>query len=159
MQVLQDQGEGPLASIVLPRLTNAASRRVSPKCFVIGSAIVIARQPETSRRPKNQKRGRKWQEDRPPGGSWSKPTVRRIPEDFRRIKRRKIWAEVIMITLKRSPCCIDHECRQTTKNRQRLDPPHVLTFSRSKASGFQRRCCLSRHHVPRINSTKKEAIL
>src|SRR5207247_1721946 len=81
----------------------------------------------------------------PPTRLRAKPAVRRIAEQFRRVERRKIRSGVIVITLKRCPCRIDDECRQTTENHQRLNPPRVEACGLTNGSRLQRRCCVSSH--------------
>src|SRR5262249_46744975 len=123
MNILDDQRQRSLPTIVLPWLSHGASRRVSPKCFVIFPPIVIARQTEPTGRPKNQERRRKRQPKGPPSRLGSKPAVRRVGEDFGRIERRKIRSGKVVIPLKRRPCCINNECRQTAKDCQWFGPP------------------------------------
>jgi len=57
MNVLHDQWERTLAPIAFSRLAHCACWRIRPKCLVIGAAIIIAGQPKSTRRPKNQQRG------------------------------------------------------------------------------------------------------
>src|SRR5215510_2850935 len=111
MDILNDQGEGILTTIMLPRLCNRASRRIQPERLVICSAVVIARQPKTTRTPKYQECRRERQPQRKPARLRPEPGVRRIAEDFRRVKRRKIWPPIIVVSLKCRPCRIDNECR------------------------------------------------
>src|SRR4029077_8676734 len=54
VRVLHDQRERTLAPIGFSRLTYCACRRISPERFIIGAAIIITRQPESPRRPKNE---------------------------------------------------------------------------------------------------------
>src|SRR5262245_14004226 len=51
MHVLQDQREGSLAEIRLARLAYRAGERVGPERFIVGAAIVVAREPESARCP------------------------------------------------------------------------------------------------------------
>src|SRR5439155_12575659 len=98
-----------LAPIALAGLANCARRRVGPERLVIGSTIVIAGEPKSTRCPKNEECRRKDEPARPPRGLRSEPTVRRIAKQFRRIKWRDVIAEVIVFTLKRRPRRIDDE--------------------------------------------------
>src|SRR5712691_656083 len=100
VNVLHDEREGTLAEISFARLPHCARRRVCPKGFVISAAVVITGEPKSARRPQNQKRRRKQQPRGPPTWFWSQPTVRRVTENFRRIKRRDIVAKIIMGSLK-----------------------------------------------------------
>ena len=68
MHVLHDERKGTLAEIRLARFADGAGRRIGPERFVVGAAIVITGEPESARRPKNQKRRRKQQPARPPSG-------------------------------------------------------------------------------------------
>ena len=125
VHVLHDQRKRTLAEIRFARLAHGARRRIGPERFVIGAAIVITGQPESARRPQDQKRRRKQQPGRPPGRLRSEPTVRRVAENLRRIKRRKVVAEIIMRSLKRRPRRINDKRRQSEKHQQRLSPPHI----------------------------------
>src|SRR5262245_26169857 len=137
VNILNDQRERMLTAIMLPRFSNSTCGRIHPESLVIGSAVVIARQSKTTRRPKDQKRRRERQPYRPPAWSRPKPTVRRIAEDLRRVERRKIRSEIIVIPLKCRPRRVDNECRQSTKDRQRFGPPRVATCGLTEGSRFQ----------------------
>src|SRR5258707_73793 len=58
MYVVNDQRKGPLAQILLTRLTHGTRWRICPKCFVISAAIVITGDTESAGRPKDQHRAR-----------------------------------------------------------------------------------------------------
>ena len=58
MHVLHDEREGTFAEIGFARLADGAGRRIGPERFVICAAVIITGEPESARRPKNQKRGR-----------------------------------------------------------------------------------------------------
>src|SRR6185369_11085780 len=82
VHVLQNQRKRALTSVMFARLTYCAGRRISPKRFVISPTVVVARQPESARRPQDDQRGRPRQPGRKPCGLRTKPTVRRITEQF-----------------------------------------------------------------------------
>jgi len=54
--VLENKREPLLAAIGIARLTHRAIGRIAPEGFIVGAPIVITREPEPRRRPKNQKR-------------------------------------------------------------------------------------------------------
>src|SRR6476620_2158226 len=54
MNVLHDERKRTLAPITFPRFADCARGRISPERFIVGAAIVITRQPESPRRPKNE---------------------------------------------------------------------------------------------------------
>src|SRR6185312_6680908 len=68
MNVLEDEGEASLAEISLAGFADRAVRRVLPEGFVVGAAIVVTREPEAARSPKNQHCRRKRKEGGEPGG-------------------------------------------------------------------------------------------
>src|SRR5215475_11420490 len=98
-----------------PGLCNCACRRIRPERLVIAPAIVVARDPESTRRPKDEERRRKRQPDRPPRGLRPEPAMWRTAEDFRRVEGRKIRSKVIILSLKCRPRRIDDECRQAAQ--------------------------------------------
>ena len=59
VHILHDEWERTLAPIALARFAHCAGRRISPECLVIRAAIIITREAEATRRPKNKKRWRK----------------------------------------------------------------------------------------------------
>src|SRR3954453_4838463 len=60
--------------------------------------------------------------------------MRRIPENFRRIERRKVRSEVVMRVLKCRPCRVDDERREPEEDKQRLLPPNVRPHGFAKAT-------------------------
>src|SRR5437870_3102337 len=53
VNILHDERERALAQISFARLADRACRRVGPERFIISATIVVAGQPESSRRPQN----------------------------------------------------------------------------------------------------------
>lgn len=51
MDVLHDERKGIFTQIFLARLAHRASRRVSPKSFVISASVVVTGKPKTRGRP------------------------------------------------------------------------------------------------------------
>ena len=125
MHVLHDERERTLAEVSVARFADRAGRRIGPESFVIGAAIIITGEPKTARRPENEERRRKEEPGRPPKRFRAEPTVRRSAKNLRRIKRRKVGAEIIIFSLERRPGRINDERAQAEKNDQRLRPPHV----------------------------------
>src|SRR6266436_3193971 len=125
MHILHDERERSFAPVALARLTDSTRRRICPEGFVVCAAIVVAGDTKSCRSPENQQRGRKKQPAWPPSWSRSKPAVRRIAENFGRIKRRIVTANEIILPLKRRPSRIDDENRQPDKNQERLSPPYI----------------------------------
>src|SRR5437016_2210565 len=78
VQVLQDQWQSALAPVTLTRFADGARRGIGPKRFVIGSAIIIASDAETARRPQDQQGGRKDQPAGPPGRLRTEPAMCRV---------------------------------------------------------------------------------
>src|SRR5262249_14403603 len=107
MDVLQNQGEGLLASIVFTRFADCARGWIRPESFVVGAAIVVAGQTKTGRCPQNQERGRKPQ--RNPGRPCAKPAMRRIAKQEGGVERRKIIPVFEILALKGGPGRVNHE--------------------------------------------------
>ena len=137
MDILHDQRKRIFAAIGFARLGNRTGRRISPKRFVICAPVIIAREAHTTGRPKDQHRGRKRQNHRPPRRLRSKPAMGRISKNFRRIERGKIRADSVVVALEGSPGCINYERRQSEENQKRTNPPEILTCSMSKAGVVQ----------------------
>jgi hypothetical protein len=87
MKVLQNQWKAPLSEIALPRFTDGTRGWVDPERFVVCAAVVVARQPEEARYPQNEKSRREWQKARIPSRLRTEERMRRVAEEFRRIKR------------------------------------------------------------------------
>src|SRR5206468_1985143 len=64
----------------------------------------------------------------------TKPAMRRIAENFRRIERREIRSPIIVVALKGRPRRIDDEPTETQENQQRLYPPRVAPLGLPKAT-------------------------
>src|SRR5438552_9445359 len=109
MHILHDERERPFAPIAPARLAYRACGQIGPERLIVRPAIVITGQPESSRRPKNNQRGRKDEPMWPPVRLRSKPTMRRIAKKFRRIKWRNVIAEKIIRSLKCRPGGINDE--------------------------------------------------
>src|SRR6516225_3961193 len=107
MNVLNDQRKRTLTAIYTSRLSDSASRRISPQRLVVAAAIVVAGHTEPTGRPQNQKRWGKRQKRRPPGWNRSKPAMRRVAKQFRRIEGRNIRTKRIVVPLKSRPGCVD----------------------------------------------------
>ena len=125
MHILHDEREGALAEIGAARLADGAGRRIGPESFVVGAAVIITGEPKTARRPEDEEGRRKEEPGGPPKRFRAEPTVRRSAKNLRRIKRRKVGAEIIISSLERRPGRINDERAQAEKNNQRLRPPHV----------------------------------
>src|SRR5439155_11498612 len=111
VHILHNERERTLAPIALARFPYGACGWIGPERLVVCTAVVITGQPKSSGRPKNQQRRREKEPTRPPRGLRPKPAVRRIAENFRRIKWRDVIANEIILPLKRRPRGIDDECR------------------------------------------------
>lgn len=123
-----------LAEKAIARLADGARRRVGPECLVVGATVVVTRHAEARRHRKNEERRRERQPQRPPTRLRTKETVRRIAEDLRRVKRRKISADRVVLTLKRRPDHIGEGGGDPENDGDRLDPPAVASGGLAKAS-------------------------
>ena len=103
VDVLEDERERLLAEILLARLADGARRRIGPERLVVGAAIVVAGEAETAGRPENQERGGKRQRRRPPAGLRAEPAVGAFTEEQRRIERRQIGPELVVLALETPP--------------------------------------------------------
>src|SRR5581483_10008379 len=103
VQILHNQRKRALAQISFARLADRAGRRIGPECLVVRAAIVIAGQAKEAGNPKNKQRGRERQETGIPRGLGAEPGVRRIAEDFGRIKRRDIGPVSVIAVLECGP--------------------------------------------------------
>src|SRR4051812_31222713 len=143
MHVLHDQRKRTLAEVTLPRFADGARRRIRPESLVIGAAIVVAGQPQSARRPENEQGRGKQKPDRPPGRLRAEPALRRIAKKLRRIKRREIRPEMIMVSLERRPRGINDKAAQPQKDQQRLRPPSVGPHRLAELARRDRRgCCV-----------------
>ena len=61
VDVLQDEREGPLAQIALPRLADGAVRRIGPERLVVRAAVVVAGDPEQPGKRQDDQRRRERQ--------------------------------------------------------------------------------------------------
>ena len=59
VNVLHDQRKGPFTEVRFARLAHRARGRIGPERFIVGPAIVITGEPESTGRPQNQKGWRK----------------------------------------------------------------------------------------------------
>src|SRR5580704_17111648 len=125
MDVLKDQRKGFFAPVRLARLAEGAGRRVGPERLVIGAAIVITGEAESSGGPQDQHRGGKREERRPP--------ARLFRHEQGRIEGREIWAVGVVGTLHRGPGGIYDEGRESQENQKWFDPPGVFSGSPAKA--------------------------
>src|SRR5262249_27508045 len=114
-----------LAAIGVPWLTDRARRRIGPERLVVGAAVVVAREPEQRRDRENQQCRRERQPRRPGRRRWSEPAVRRRAEDLRRIERRQVRPERVVVALEGGPRRVDDERRESEEDNDRLDPPRV----------------------------------
>src|SRR5450756_1732128 len=79
VNVLNHEGEKPLAPIARAGLAHGAARRVGPEALVVRSPIVVAGEAKTGGKGEDQESRRKWNERGEPG--WPAavdPRVRRI---------------------------------------------------------------------------------
>src|SRR5213083_976442 len=58
MDVLENQRERALPSVMFSRLAYGARRRIRPERLIVGSAVVVAGQSKSAGRPENDQRGR-----------------------------------------------------------------------------------------------------
>src|SRR5438552_3745009 len=103
VRVLEDQRKRALAEVAGARLADGAVGRVGPEGFVIGAAVVVAGKPEAARRPENKERGRPRQPRRPPVRFGAEPAAGRLAEQLRRVERRQVRPEVVVIPLEGGP--------------------------------------------------------
>ena len=125
MHVLHDEREGALAKISAARFPDGAGRWIGPESLVVGATVIVTGEPKTARRPEDEKRRRKEEPGGPPKRFRAKPTVRRSAKKLRRIKRRKVGAEIIIFSLERRPGRINDKGAQAEKNNQWLCPPGI----------------------------------
>src|SRR5688500_18836819 len=125
VDVLQDERKRVFAEVLVARFADGARRRIRPERLVIGAAVVIAGESEPAGRPEDQQRGRERQRPRPPSGFGPEPAVWTVAKEERRIKRREIRPELVMLPLKRGPRRIDDERPQSEKREDRLNPPGI----------------------------------
>ena len=82
MEILQDERKRVLTAVTGSRLANGARGRVGPEGFVVGPAIVVARQPEQPGNRQDEQRRRKRQPRRPIRRWRTEPAVRRRRRRF-----------------------------------------------------------------------------
>src|SRR5437660_9096559 len=85
------------------------------------------------------------------------PRVRRVAENFRRIERRHVIAEIIVRALKGRPGGVDDEGGQPEKHEQRLRPPCVGSHGLTERPAWNRRRSRS-VHLPSAPSTGSFAL-
>src|SRR5579862_5885928 len=102
MEVLHDEREASLAEIAFARLAHGAGWWIGPERFVICASVVVTGEAEEAGYPEDEECGRVRQEARKPVRLGAEERVRRTAEEFRRIERRNIWAEGVVLVLK---CC------------------------------------------------------
>src|SRR4029079_10822665 len=112
MHILHDERKGTLAEVGAARLADGAGRWIGPESFIVGTTVIITGEPKTARRPENEKGRRKEEPGRPPKGFGPEPAVRRGAKKLRRIKGRKVGAEIIIFSLERRPGRINDEGTQ-----------------------------------------------
>src|SRR6266481_1457550 len=125
VNILEYQREKSLAQIRRARLAHRAVDRIRPHRLVVRAAIVVAGEPESARRPEDQKRGRERKNTGPPAGLRTEPCVRRIAEEFGRIEGREVGAGGVVVALKGGPRGIANECREDQERYGGLQPPCV----------------------------------
>src|SRR6516162_6226713 len=110
MDILNDQRKRAFTPIVLSRLANRARGGIGPERFVVGPTVVVAGKAEPGGCPNNQECWRPSKPFRPPTGFGSgQPSMSIRAEQHRRIKRRKVVAGVVMISLDASPGRVHEE--------------------------------------------------
>src|SRR5277367_185187 len=115
MDVLDDEREGSLAEIFFARLADGAGRRVGSEGFVGRAAIVVASEPESAGRPKDEHGGGDGCGQ--PGGEFAEPgIVTGGAEKLGRIEGRQIRSEAEMIALHRGPGGVNDECSETEES-------------------------------------------
>src|SRR5262249_51017802 len=134
MNILQDQRQRAFAPISLARLTHGAGRGIGPERLVVGAAIVVAGEPKQPRRPEDEQRRRERHPARPPRRFRPKQTVRRGAEEFRRVKRRDVGTERVVLALQSRPRGIDDERAQAEENEQRRRPPRITPHGLAKGT-------------------------
>src|ERR1700733_6126528 len=96
MNVLNDEREGFFAPVRFARLADGTGWRIGPTRFVICPAIVVAGHPKSAWRPRDEQSGRPRNNPGPPRRLRAEPASL-AAENLRRIERRQIWPEPIMI--------------------------------------------------------------
>ena len=159
MDVLQDERKRILAPVARARLAHRAGRRVGPERFVIGAAIVVARDSKKRRDRQDQQCRRKWHPRRPRRRFGSEPAMRRRSENFRGVKRREIWSERVVIALECRPRRVDEKRRETQEHEQWLDPPGVAArgFPKPAHCHADGRSQCGHATDPRMNTRKQIA--
>src|SRR5215210_5025806 len=126
MDVLNDQRKESLSAIALSGLADGAAGRIGPEALVVGSPIVVAREPKSGWERKYQESWRERNESgkprRPPAVN---PGMRIIGEEQRRVERREVVAEGKVLVLDRRPGRIHEEAGEDDENDERLHPPGV----------------------------------
>src|SRR4029077_17967759 len=113
-----------------------ACRRIGPKRFVIGAAVVVAGHPEQAWNPENEQRWRKGQKVRIPSRFRAKQGVRGTAEKLGGIKRRKIRTIGVMAVLTRRPVGIEQKRAETQEDCRRRKPPSVAPRCLAKLAVF-----------------------
>jgi len=143
MHILHNERKGTLAEVGAARLADGAGRWISPKSLIVGTTVIITGEAKTARRPEDEERRRKEKPRWPPKRLRAEPTVRRSAKKLRRIKWRKIGAEIIIFSLERRPGRINDESTQAEKNNQWLSPPHVGAHRLAKRTAWKSQFGLS----------------
>src|SRR5579862_3186472 len=131
MDVLNDQRKVALTQILLARLAHRAVGRIGPEGFVIRAPIVITSEPEPAR--EDQDDHRHGHEARQEAGYRPEPGVfARAAEKQRRVHRRQVGTEAVMVPLEGRPSGVYYEPPQTEKREERINPPGVAAGSLSK---------------------------
>ena len=137
VDVLENQRERVLAEVFLPRLADAAGRRVRPERLVVGAAVVVAGETEAARRPENQERCRKRQRGRPPARLRPEPAMGTLTEEQRGVERREVGPELVVLALECCPGRVDDESAEHGEGQKRLRPPRVAPHRLTEPSAFQ----------------------
>src|SRR5438094_284176 len=127
VNVLENQRKRVLAAVRFARLADAARWRIGPERLVVGAAIVVAGESEQRRYRKDEQCRREWQPRRPCGGLRTETAGRRRPVNLRRIERRDVRTEAIVIALECRPRRVHDERGESDEDEERLDPPRVTS--------------------------------
>ena len=137
MDVLKDERKRAFAQISASRLTDGAGGRIGPEGFVVRAAIVVTGKPKSARRPQDQQGCRHGRPRWPPARPRSEPGVS-AAKNFRRVERREVWPEAVVVALKCTPRRVDDEQKQSAEREKRLHPPPIASRSLPEPSSSER---------------------
>src|SRR5262245_16991658 len=133
MEILQPVREGTLAAVRVARLTDRTVRGIGPETLVVGAAVVVAGEAEEAREGENQQ-GREENHVGEPARPRAEPGMLRRAPDLGGVEGGEVGAELVTPVLHRRPGPVDEEGAERKKDRQRREPPKVLSERFAKAS-------------------------